>query len=97
MQSDRVIVEPTTGEQLQQGKSRAFVVMLDGNRVGDFDDRKEADATRLDIVRSLERGYSLAGLKDKFEELSVMHAKMSAKYRDAAKECEERSYGQNVR
>ena len=85
--ADRVVVEPTTPEQVKEGNSRPFVVLLDGNRVGDFDTRLEADATRLDVICSLGQDYSCSTLRDRFERLAVLHAKLSAEYQAMAREC----------
>ena len=88
--ANRVVVEATVRECVTQGKnpSRPFVVMLDGNRVGDFDEEKEANEVCRDVIQSLQVGLSFTGLADRFEAIGVLFAKLSAEYTAVAKECE---------
>ena len=86
--ADRVAVEETVREYVkdQKSPSRPFVLMLDGNRIGDFDTREYAKRIGRYVVHSLEEDWPFAAWKERFDDLSVMHAKMSAKYRELAKE-----------
>lgn len=87
--ADRVTVHPTVQEQVTHWGSRPLVVMLDGKRVGDFDDATEAGKVRLDIIHSLDATCSFAALRERFENLAGLHAKLSAEYQAIARECGE--------
>lgn len=81
--TDRVVVRSTVREYVKQGGSRPFVVMLDGNRIGDFDTEAEAEDTRRDVMCSLGLTVTLQG---RFEQLGILHAKLGAEYGAMAKE-----------